>query len=148
MLEISETPARCVRFGRYGWPTVVRALRWASLIVLLSGGFATAQDLTITDLEVTQSIQYLGNPSFADNSLTLVRGRQTVVRMYVGGAGLPLGGVDGSLRVLVNGAELTGSPFSPANGPITAPSSPAVSYTHLTLPTICFKCRSRWWGGD
>ena len=22
-----------------------------------------------------------------------------------------------------------------------------VSYTHLTLPTICFKCRSRWWGG-
>ena len=20
----------------------------------------------------------------------------------------------------------------------------AVSYTHLTLPTICFKCRSRW----
>ena len=22
--------------------------------------------------------------------------------------------------------------------------SGAVSYTHLTLPTICFKCRSRW----
>ena len=20
----------------------------------------------------------------------------------------------------------------------------SVSYTHLTLPTICFKCRSRW----
>ena len=23
-----------------------------------------------------------------------------------------------------------------------------VSYTHLTLPTICFKCRSRGWAGD
>ena len=23
-----------------------------------------------------------------------------------------------------------------------------VSYTHLTLPTICFKCRSRWWAGQ
>ena len=23
----------------------------------------------------------------------------------------------------------------------------AVSYTHLTLPTKCRKCRSRWWGG-
>ena len=22
-----------------------------------------------------------------------------------------------------------------------------VSYTHLTLPTICFKCSWRWWGG-
>ena len=23
-----------------------------------------------------------------------------------------------------------------------------VSYTHLTLPTICFKCRSRGWAGE
>ena len=24
----------------------------------------------------------------------------------------------------------------------------AVSYTHLTLPTRCHRCRSRWWAGD
>ena len=24
----------------------------------------------------------------------------------------------------------------------------AVSYTHLTLPTICFKCRCRGWAGE
>ena len=23
-----------------------------------------------------------------------------------------------------------------------------VSYTHLTLPTICFNCRCRWWACD
>lgn len=113
--------------------TMMRTILSAGVICLLLGESAFAQDLTITNLEVTQSIQYLDSISFPDNSLPLIRGRRTIVRMYVGGTGLPVAGVDGSLRVFVNGSEMAGSPFSPANGPITAPASPIRVETDHTL---------------
>lgn len=103
---------------------------WVSL-----GETAFALDLTVTKLEVTQAIQYLDNPDFPDNSLPLIRGRRTIVRMYIGVAGskVPVAGVDGELRVFINGAEMAGSPFSPVNDPITAPLVPDREETDDTL---------------
>lgn len=105
-------------------------LLWFSL-----GETAFAVDLTVSKLEVTQAIQYLDNPDFPDNSLPLIRGRRTIVRMYIGVAGAAgaVAGVDGQLRVFVNGAEMAGSPFSPVNDPITAPLVPDREDTYDTL---------------
>ncbi len=84
-----------------------------------------ARDLSVANLEVNPSIQYLGNPAHADNSLTLVRGRRTTVRIHVGVSGRSaVAGVDGQLEVLKDGIPITGSPFSSENGPITAPLAP------------------------
>ncbi|CAN5340185.1 hypothetical protein BH20ACT24_BH20ACT24_10350 [soil metagenome] len=92
-------------------------------------------DLTVTKLEVTQAIQYLDNPNEPDNSITLIRGRRTIVRMYVGvsGSSEPVDGVDGSLNVFVNGIEMAGSPFGSINGPISAPLIPDREETDHTL---------------
>lgn len=105
------------------------------LVWFSPGETAFAVDLTVSKLEVTQSIQYLDNPGFPDNSLPLIRGRRTVVRMYIGVAGAvgAVAGVDGQLRVFVNGVEMAGSPFSPVNGPITAPLVPDREETDDTL---------------
>ena len=40
-------------------------------------------DLRIRDIEVTQAIQYLDDPTFDDNSLPLVKGKPTVVRVHL-----------------------------------------------------------------
>lgn len=92
-------------------------------------------DLTVSKLEVTQTIQYLNNTSQADNSITVIRGRTTVVRLYVGvaGAGSVVSGVDAKLRVLVEGSEMTGSPFNSVNGPIMARLAPNRDNTDDTL---------------
>ena len=42
-----------------------------------------------------------------------------------------------------SGLEVTAESVNEAGARSHSP----VSYTHLTLPTICFKCRSRWWRG-
>ncbi len=101
------------------------SLLFAGTLVFLSGTRASAIDLSVENMEVTQSIQYLDNPANTDNSLTLVRGRRTTVRMYIDVSGpAPVAGVDGQLEVLVNGVAMTGSPFGSKNGPITAPLAP------------------------
>lgn len=112
---------------------------WSLLIVgaieLLFGSTAFAVDLSVANLEANQSIQYLDNATNADNSLTLVRGRRTTVRMNIGvfGTGV-VTGVTGQLAVFVNGVAIAGSPFSPENGPITAQLSPINrEETHHTL---------------
>jgi hypothetical protein len=108
----------------------------SAFMLVVSGFFISgcAHDLSVASLEVNQSVQYLGNPANADNSLTLVRGRRTTVRMNVGvsGAG-SVAGVDGQLQVFKDGIAITGSPFSAENGPITAPLSPDREETHHTL---------------
>jgi len=110
------------------------ALLVAGLADVTLGG-TSLPDLTVSKLEVTHSIQYLDNESFPDNSLALIRGRRTIVRMYVGvsEAEASVAGVDGELRVFVNGVEMAGSPFSPENGPITAPLAPDREETDHTL---------------
>ncbi len=106
----------------------------ASIIQTLVGSTAFAVDLSITGLEVTQSIQHMGSTMNPDNSLTLIRGRRTTVRMYIDvGGTVPVAGVDGNLQVLVNGVPMAGSPFSAENGPITAPVSPDREETNHTL---------------
>lgn len=103
--------------------------------VLASGLTAPVVDLSVANLEVTPSIQYLDNATNADNSLTLVRGRRTTVRMSIGvfGAGV-VAGVDGQLEVFINGVAMAGSPFLSENGPITAQLSPVNrEETHYTL---------------
>jgi hypothetical protein len=114
---------------------LVIGLLMVSVMSLAFGRPAFAIDLTVTQLEATQSMQHLDNPSFPDNSLPLIRGRRTVVRMYVGVTGSrgAVAGVDGTLRVFVNGVELAGSPFSSENGPITAPLVPDREETDHTL---------------
>lgn len=104
-----------------------------SVLFMASDGYAS--DLSVSNLEVNQSIQYVDNPANADNSLPLVRGRRTTVRMNIGVFGTgPVAGVDGQLQVFKDGVAITGSPFSSENGPITAVLSPTNrEETHHTL---------------
>ena len=112
---------------------LVRSVFILGSVLFMASG--CAHDLSVANLEVNQSIQYLDNPTNADNSLTLVRGRRTTVRMNIGVSGTStVAGVDGQLQVFENGAAITGSPFSSENGPITAPLSPTNrEETHHTL---------------
>ncbi len=121
---------------------LICALLLGSIIELLVGPTASASvpaalavDLSVANLEMTPSIQYLDNATNADNSLTLVRGRRTTVRMSIGVFGTgAVAGVDGQLEVFINGVAMVGSPFSPENGPITAQLSPVNrEETHYTL---------------
>lgn len=111
----------------------VRSVFILGSVLLMASG--CARDLSVARLEVNQSIQYLGNPTNADNSLTLVRGRRTTVRMNLGVSGSSaVAGVEGQLQVFENGVAIPGSPFSSENGPITAPLSPTNrEETHQTL---------------
>ena len=103
---------------------LVRSVFILGSVLLMASG--CARDLSVAKLEVNQAIQYLDNPTNADNSLTLVRGRRTTVRMNIGVSGTStVAGVEGQLQVFQNGVAITGSPFSSENGPITAPLSPA-----------------------
>ena len=104
-------------------------------IGLLLGSTASAVDLSVANLEVNQSIQYLDSVTNADNSLTLVRGRRTTVRMNIGVFGTgAVASVDGQLEVFINGVAMAGSPFSSENGPITVQLSPTNrEETHHTL---------------
>ncbi len=113
----------------------VRGLLLAGIIHLLWGATAFAVDLSVANLEVIPSIQYLDNPANADNSLTLVRGRRVTVRMNIGVFGTgAVAGVDGQLEVFINGVAMAGSPFSSESGPITAQLSPTNrEETHHTL---------------
>ena len=52
---------------------LVLSLLFASIIEPLLGSTAFATDLSVANLEVTQSMQYMDNATNADNSLTLVR---------------------------------------------------------------------------
>jgi hypothetical protein len=78
-------------------------------------------DLTVTHVEVTQSIQTL------DNEVPLVANKPTLVRVYVGVTGTtqPVEGVDAVLHVYYHGGvEIPNSPFHPINGPIVAQLTP------------------------
>lgn len=92
-------------------------------------------DLSIDTIEVTQAIQHLDNSSESDNSLPLVRGKRAFARVYVDVSGTDgdVSDVTGQLEVSVAGTPLDGSPFSPENGPITAPVSPDRGETDDTL---------------
>ncbi len=46
----------------------------------------------------------------------------------------------------ITGTIPPGGNISPSTDVITV--YKAVSYTHLTLPTIRLTCRGRWWGGE
>lgn len=98
--------------------------RWRPLFVLLAGGFVLAAstaeaqvDISVGTIRVSQAIQDDAN------TVTLVSQRSTVVRaqVAVSGTALPVGGVNGVLRVFVNGSEITPpAGIAPINGPITA----------------------------
>ena len=64
-------------------------------------------DLSVTDLEVTQGIQNLGN------AMSLISGRRTMVRGYILSDLDNLGGVRAELRGYYDGVELPGSPLLP-----------------------------------
>jgi hypothetical protein len=84
-----------------------------------AGGGVTL-DLTVRNVEVTQSIQTL------DNSVPLVANKPTLARVYVGveGTAEPVEGVDAILHVYQDGLEVPDSPFHPINGPIVAQLTP------------------------
>ncbi len=71
----------------------------------------TAQALAALDaMEVTQAIQDL------QQSVTLIAGKTTVIRVYVNGASGPVTGVSGTLTVLrtLNGPRVTVTSLVPA----------------------------------
>jgi hypothetical protein len=98
-------------------------------------------DLSVDRIEVTQSQQFLGNSTSADNSLPAVDRRTTTVRVYVKRTGgfpfSPVTGIQGRLRVF-NGATLLYDMLSD-NGPVSAgglvifPGTPARENAAATL---------------
>lgn len=93
-------------------------------------GDGIARDLSIAALEITQSTQT------ASNSVPLVAGRATVVRVYAVSSGDPVPGVVVSLAASRNGVPLPGSPVRA--GPKTVTRMPTrLSYDtsfNLLLP--------------
>jgi hypothetical protein len=82
-------------------------------------------DLTVLGMEVTQGIQCfdpsVGDTECADNSVPLVAGRPTIVRLYVAAnlnIDASVSGVTARLYVRRAGDEEPGTPLWPANGPI------------------------------
>lgn len=84
------------------------------------------KDLSVSKIEVTQSMQFMGSATDADNSMPAVDRRATTVRVKVKVAGFPLfapvAGVQGRLRVH-QGATLLHDMLSD-EGAISAPVSP------------------------
>jgi alpha-tubulin suppressor-like RCC1 family protein len=78
-----------------------------------TGSSAGGPSVDIVHLEVTQAIQ------FSDNSMPLIAGKRTAVRVYVdcGEGCTTLAGVTGSLQVSGAGGSTT---IGPSNGPIVA----------------------------
>jgi len=66
-------------------------------------------NLTIREIEVTQGIQDL------DNSVPLIEGRRTFVRVYVESDGDPVEGVTGLLYLTDSGGSLVDGPLLPVN---------------------------------
>ncbi len=106
----------------------VAALALASLGTVaraLPGG--GSPDLSVANIEVTQAVQ--------DGNTPLTAGRSTCVRVtvQVDGAAADVGGVDGLLRVFVDGAEASFSPVFSENGPILAKLAPSPTLEKDTL---------------
>ena len=96
--------------------------RLAAAALGISSAFAataTAQDVAIEDVLVTQAIRFFATPLVGENV--------TFVRVFVEtpGTSAPVPGVDGLVRVFVDGVEADFSPLRSINGPITSPSSPS-----------------------
>lgn len=111
-------------FGSKRRPAIAHG-RWRARLVLIAGGLVLAAsaaeaqvDISVGDIRVSQAIQD------DSNTVTLVSQRSTVVRagVTVSGTTSPVAGVNGVLRVFVNGSEITpAAGVAPINGPITAP---------------------------
>jgi len=82
----------------------------------------TITDLSVCRIEVNQGIQEMdagqsdlcAGSMAKDNAIDLVKGRSTLVRIYVGMTGVPdalLGGVTGRLRVFRDGQEVLPAPM-------------------------------------
>lgn len=79
--------------GAGGWPafTIVDWTKMASIVIAgpLQAPPPSNADLSIEKIEISQAIQNLDDPNTPDNSLPLVRGKTTLVRVYVGVNGVP-----------------------------------------------------------
>lgn len=118
--------------------------------ITLNGTGVSFLDLSISKLEVTQSIQTEAN------DLPLILGKPTAVRTFITMAlsgGLEetdrIRNVDGRLRVFRDGTEVAGSPFASSNGPIDIVPTPdrgmADETLNFILPasvTSCASCNS------
>jgi hypothetical protein len=115
-------------------------------------------DLTVLGMEVTQGIQCfdpsVGQRDCEDNSLPLVAGRPTVVRLYVAAnlaPGQAVSGVTARLYVRREGDEEPGTLLGPANGPIGWRSSdfPTIDARRVTENgTLNFQLPPDWLSGD
>ena len=104
------------------------------LVILLLAGSASsipaAVDLTVANIEITQSIQTTAN------TVQLIARRSTAVRVTVGvtGAAAPVPNVTGRLHVFVNGSEVTpAAGLLPINTPFSAPLAPQRGNENDTL---------------
>jgi hypothetical protein len=99
------------------------------LLVMVAGGFmaAPAWAVTVTNIEVTQAIQ---TPT---NSIKLIARRSTAVRVTLATGGGSVSGVNGSLHVIRDGADVTPGGIAPINAPMTAPAVPQRANENDTL---------------
>ncbi|MHC4811204.1 MAG: hypothetical protein ACYTEV_12695 [Planctomycetota bacterium] len=103
-----------------GHPRLDRRLAAAALgISSAFAATATAQDVAIEDVLVTQAIRFFSTPLVGENV--------TFVRVFVEtpSTSAPVPDVDALLRVFVDGVEADFSPVRSINGPITSPSNPS-----------------------
>jgi hypothetical protein len=102
-------------------------------------------DLAVDNVEITQGIQCLdntvGDTDCADNSIPLVEGRPTWVRVFVdtGHAAANVNNVNGRLRRTIGGVPVYVYAF---NGPITAKPAPNRENTNDSLN---FLLPHEWW---
>ena len=101
---------------------------------LASGANVIVIQGKVSTIAVTETLEYTGT-----TELSIVGSGQT----------LDATGIDDDIIVVKNGADLTMSNLSlvgPGNykGDFDEDNYDAVSYTHLTLPTIILPCRYRW----
>jgi hypothetical protein len=106
------------------------ALHAAGVIALvLCTRSALGLDLTVSSMEITQGI---GSTVLVGNTTTWVR-----VKVGLGGSLNPVGGVDATLRLKVNGISLPGQPLYSLNGPILALANPDSASANDTINFAC-----------
>lgn len=100
-----------------------------SFLLLSCTEVPEGSDLSVGSIEITQGLQT------SSNSIPLIAQRSTAVRVTVNtGGNVPISGISGTLRVFVNGTEITpANGIIPINAPFTASPNPSRAVENDTL---------------